>query len=140
MKKGTTVDQSYSKSLETTGGPRPHPKPGQVVIHGGVLGRGRAAGESQRAQHLKPLALEEDDVFFAHFFLVEWGKGPHGQEGGTLGGRVLHGWAGRLAGEVWKTEDGGVGSHQALRRPRAWVAGLTLGGCGAVAAAPDGTQ
>lgn len=31
----------YSKSLEMTGGLGPDPKPGQVVTHGGVLGRGR---------------------------------------------------------------------------------------------------
>lgn len=85
---------------------------GQVVIHGGVLGREegepaipqRARGGTQDKQGSAPqvtLPLEEDDVFLAHFFLVEWCKGLwHGQKGEVLGGHVSWGWAWSLAGEV----------------------------------------
>ena len=84
-------------------------------------------GGAGRGLHPEPCPLEEDDVFLAGFFLVDWCGGwgprwdgwPPGLEGEGLGGDV--GWArgwGWKAG-VWK-KDGVVGVciSQAL-----WVPG-----------------
>lgn len=58
--------------------------------------------------HLEPHPLEEDDIFLAGFFLVEWcgvrwhgWEGcPTGLEGEALGGHISWGWARGLAGGV----------------------------------------
>lgn len=80
-----------------------------------------------RGLYLESHPLEEDDIFLAGFFLVEWcgvwwhgWEGcPPGLEGEALGGHISWGWARGLAGGVWKRRVRGVSSHRAL-----WVAPL----------------
>lgn len=99
--------------------------PGLVVVGRGLLGKGRgprgASPESTgRGLHPEPRPLEEDDIFLAGLFLVEWcGEQGHGWEGCPPG----------LEGEVL------VGD---ISRDRAW--GWEAGVWGRCGAAQDGTQ
>lgn len=123
--------------------------PGLVVVGRGLLGKGRGprgaspestdGGGTGRGLHPEPRPLEEDDIFLAGFFLVEWcGEQGHGWEGCPPGleGEVLVGDISRDRGwgweaGVWKREGVvGVRSCQAL-----WVPG---GGGGVQAGSPGG--
>lgn len=81
----------------------------------------RTVGRAGRGLHLVPCPLEEDDVFLAGIFLVEWCGGQwHGRrgcapslEGNALREHVSWAWARGLAGGVWKRGARGVRSLQA---------------------------